>query len=194
MRLCKNWATMRMEGKIMRRTFVKPWLLPVILLMGTLVLAAPAWADFEWLYTHGNSGHIQDPSAVSGGPTGGGLNFTLTGISTFVHFAVPSKTLTNDTSTATQTQWKVRYLRLKFTTGSADARVTKIHVWDGNILFKQIEKPFADGWYGYNDLLVDLGQGWKIYRALGVTVEVTRGVEPMSHAFNFHAVGARWQQ
>jgi hypothetical protein len=183
-----------MEGKIMRLTFVKLWLLPIILLMGTLVLAAPAWADFEWLYTHGHSGQIQDPSAVSGGPTGGGLIFTLTGISTFVHFAVPSKTLTYDTSTTTQTQWKVRQLRLKCWTGSADARITKIHVWDGNILFKEINYAFADGLYGYKDIIVPLGQKWAIYRALGVTIEVTRGVESMSHDFAFYAVGARWEQ
>jgi len=182
----------------MRSIFLKSWRILAGLSIGLLLLAGPASADWEWLYTHGHSGHIQDESAVSGlTPTGGALRLTLSGLNTFVHFAVPSKPLSYNTSTATGTQWKVRQLHLKFQTGSADARITRIEVWDGNIQFKVIDYGWDSGLYGGQDINIDLGKSWRIYRALGVTLKMERGVEqgtPGMHDFYFYAVGAKWQQ
>lgn len=180
----------------MKRTFVKLWLILFVgLVAGSLTLADPAWSidTFEWLYTHGHSGHFQTPSAVVGGAIGWGLDFELSASGTWVHFAVPSKPYTW-ASGASYKQWQVRYLRLKFRTYSSDVRLMGIHAYDGNIRFKVIDKPFASAWYGDNDLLVDLGANWNIYRSLGVSVYVGRGVENLSHRVIFYAVGARWQK
>ena len=163
------------------------------LVVGTLAFASPAWADYQWTFTHGTTGRIQAPASYSGTTYGWGLDFNLNSTYAWVHFAVPSTTYSYNNFYGAAKQWKVRYLRLKFVTGSSDIRVTKIHVYDGNILFKVIDKTFATGWYGSNDLLVDLGQLWNIYRALGVTIEVDRGVESVSHNVKFYAVGARWE-
>ena len=178
----------------MRGIWLRSWRMVLGLSAGFLLLAGPASADWEWLSIHGHSGQIQNPSGVSGGPTEGGLKFTLKDLSTSVHFAVPSRSQSYTTSTATAAQWKVRYLRLKFWTGSSDACITKIHVWDGDLLLKEINYSSDKSWYGLQDLTIDLGKKWRILRALGVSVEVSRGVESMNHDFAFYSVGARWEK
>jgi hypothetical protein len=179
----------------MNHLFLRPRLILLAsVLLGILVVTGPVWADKDWFYVHGTSGIIQTPSAVYNPVAyAWGLTFTLSGLSTWVHYAPPSKPLTYINATASYQQWRVRYVRIKFTTGSSDIKVTKIHFYDGNILFKTVEKTFATGWSGYNDLLVDLGQKWNIYRALGVSIEVTRGVESMDHSIQINSVGARWE-
>jgi hypothetical protein len=162
------------------------------LVAGMLVFAGHAWANYQWTYTHGTTGRVESPASYTGTTYGWGLDFILNSTYAWVHYAVPSLTYSYDSVTRYK-QWRVRYLRIKFYTSNADIRVTKIHLYDGNIRFKVIERPFATGWYGYNDLLVDLGQYWNIYRALGVTMEVDRGVENVTHNVKFYAVGARWE-
>src|SRR4030042_3869094 len=174
----------------MKRSFLRRS--PVILvglLLGLLVLTGTSWAQGDWFLVHGTSGVIQSPAEVTAEVYGWGLTFTLSGLSTWVHYAPPSKPFTK---LATYKQWRVRYIRLKFETGSSDIRVTAVHVYDGNIQFMTFDKTWATSWYGSNDIVLDLGQSWDIYRALGISICVERGVESMDHSVQFYAVGARW--
>ena len=179
----------------MNHLFLRPRLfLLASLLLGILVVTGPVWADKDWFYVHGTSGVIQDPTAVSNVvPLGWGLTFYLAKTSAWVHYAPPSKTLTYVNATASYKQWAVRYVRVKFTTGSGDIKVTRVDFWDGTILFKSIIKTWATAWSGYNDILLDLGANWNIYRALGVSILVERGVESMDHSIQINSVGARWE-
>jgi hypothetical protein len=163
-----------------------------VVVLLTAMLSGPARADYEWFFTHGHSGHVQDLSVVTTAPFGDGLDVTLTtGLFTWVHFAIPSKTLSSTAGVVKQS--KVRYLRLKFGTANGDIRLLKVHVWDGNSRFVVIEKDWASGWYGNQDVLIDLGKAWNIYRGLGVSLEIDRGVESVDHTVTFRSVGARWQ-
>lgn len=165
------------------------WVTVLLVAMGAWSSAVPA---AEWVFTQGTSGHVQDP-AVPHTYYGSGLELNKSsGGGTWVHYAVPSKTYTTGTPAK---QWAVRYLRLRFFTGSGDARVKAIHLWDGNnVRFFTLDKPWADAWYGDQDLLVDLGKTWKIYRGLGISLRVEWGVEQLiSHQVVIYGVGARWQ-
>ncbi|MBI2486026.1 MAG: hypothetical protein HYW01_03530 [Deltaproteobacteria bacterium] len=155
-------------------------LLTCLLLGIMLTLSSPAYAT--WYYAHGQSGHIQDEGLVANYPFyyGWGLDFDLSaGSSNWVHFSIP--TLGGGSK-------GVQYIRLKFKTGSADAWVSQIDVYDGNIKFKTL----TGNWSGSKDVQLNLGQKWQINRALGISVRVNAGVEMMSHEFEFYAAGANF--
>lgn len=129
-------------------------------------------------FTHGHSGHIEDQSAVAPAFTnyyGWGLDFALSKLRTWVHFAVPSPGGGSH---------GVRYIQLDFKTGSADAWISDVHVYDGDVKFQELHGK----WTGSTTL--DLGQVWTIHRALGVSVQCVRGVEGMDHGFRFLDIGA----
>ncbi|OGW17569.1 MAG: hypothetical protein A3G93_01340 [Nitrospinae bacterium RIFCSPLOWO2_12_FULL_45_22] len=161
---------------------MKRLLLLISLFLGiTLALAGQAQAT--WYWTHGHSGKIQDRSKVipwanNSIEYGWGLDFRLNPFNnTWVHFAVPS-----EGSGAKG----VRYIRLKFTTQSNVATVTAIDVYDGNVMFKHL----AGNWFGSQDIQLDLGQKWKISRALGISVRVGVGDTGSAQWFRFIFVGA----
>ncbi len=127
-------------------------------------------------FTHGHSGHTQDESAVSAlRYYGWGLDFDLSGLQTWVHFAVPS---------IGGGSYGVQYIILDFKTGSSDAWVSDVHVWDGKVRFQQLQGTWKEG------TTLDLGRVWTINSGLGVSVNCKRGVESMSHNFKFHGIGA----
>jgi hypothetical protein len=157
-------------------------LLSVIALVASLALAFAAPAEASWYYTHGHGGRLQNENSVTSYPIywGWGLDFDQSsGTSNWVHFAVPS--LGGGTR-------GVRYIRLKFRTGSVDAWVSDVHVWDGNVRFATL----TGSWTGSRDVLLDLGQVWRINRGLGISIQVNAGVEGMSHNFQFRSVGANF--
>jgi hypothetical protein len=129
-------------------------------------------------FTHGHSGHIQDEGTIFAGRSkyvGWGLDFDLEGIETWVHFAVPS---------IGGGSYGVQYIQLDLKTGSVDAWVSDVHVYDGEVRFKTLQGK----WNSLTTL--DLGQVWTIHRGLGISVRCVRGVESMSHRFQFLDVGA----
>jgi len=130
-------------------------------------------------FIHGHSGHIQDENAIVAGKPkylGWGLDFELSpGLETWVHFAVPS---------IGGGSHGVRYVQLDLKTGSADAWVTDVHVYDGEVRFQTLQGK----WKALTTL--DFGRVWTIHGALGISVRCVRGVENMSHRFQFLSVSA----
>ena len=146
-------------------------------------LAVAGAAHAVWYYTHGNSGHVQDDNLVVSYPNylGWGLDFALQpGNYTWVQYAVP--TLGGGSK-------GVRYIRLKFFTGSADAWVSQIDVYDNEILFQTVTGHWANGTF---DIQLNLGQVWRINRGLGISIRVHAGVENMDHRFVFESAGANF--
>lgn len=147
-----------------------------------LALSGPVYAQ-QWSWTHGNGGVVQDQSLISPGVfhLGWGLDFVQSGgRSNWVHFAIP---------TVGSGENGVQFIGLKFSTGSADAAVTQIDVYDGDINFQTI----TGRWTGYNDIQLDLGQVWQLQRGLGISIGIGAGVESMSHQFQFMSAGALFE-
>lgn len=84
------------------------------------------------------------------------------------------------------------YLRLKFYTGSADAFVSEVHVYNGNQKKKEFKSlNLSDGW---KDIQLDLGSKVAFSRGLGITVKIGAGVEMAGHRFIFAAAGASFYE
>jgi hypothetical protein len=165
-------------GIAMNRTTLKAGLF----LMGTLILSGVANA--EWMWTQGNAAVIESPDFCTYKHYGWGLQMEQdSGFGNWVHLPVPTK------SGGT---WGARYIRLKFYTGSADAMVTEVHVYNGNQKKKEFKGlNLSNGW---KDIQLDLGSKMIFSRGLGVTVKIGAGVEMMSHRFIFAAAGANFYE
>jgi hypothetical protein len=158
--------------------------LGLVLLMMTM-LANTAWA-VGIVAVHGSSGHIeyQDRIDSSRQHFGWGLDFVQSpGVINWIHYSIPMALLTS-----------TRYIGLKFETGSVDCWVSDIHVYDGRT--RIFDTPdlglsgdtYKDTWY-----VLDMGSPQLISDALGISIEVSAGVEMMSHRVRIFNVGAVWQ-
>jgi len=158
------------------------FLVLAVALAATLVLTGPAYATWQWV--HGNSGHIEYKDRYTNAnrfERGWGLDFILnSGTVNYVHLAVP---------TIASTTQGVRYVRVRFATGSADAWVSAIHIYDGTTKVMVKEGSWSDG---YKTVTVDLGYVRSFNYGLGVSIEIKAGVESMSHAFIFVGAGANF--
>jgi hypothetical protein len=145
------------------------------------VLFCVGSAHAEWYWTHGHSGHVQNKDALQDPQFefGWGLDIIQEpGTSNWVHFAVP-----------TLGGKGVRYIKLIFTTGSVDAWVSHVDVWNGSQKLKTFTGSWSDG---HNPLTLDLGKIRPITAALGISVEIKAGVESMDHKVVFGAAGANF--
>ena len=163
----------------MERALLKiRWSVVSIAIALTLILVCPAQATWTWV--QGHSGHIEYKDRFADTnrfEKGWGLDFYLnSGMEDYVHFSVPVP------ATAKQ---GVRYIRLYFYTGSVDAWVSNIIVYDGKNLIKNQAGSWSNG---YQTVTVDLGSVRSFTRGLGISVLIKAGVESMSHQFVF--VGA----
>jgi hypothetical protein len=140
-----------------------------------LLVSANAQAQSEWYCTHGNAGNIEYIDRVETLDRvhiGWGLDFLQKpGLINWVHFAVP--TIHGLTS---------RYIALEFYTGSVDAIVEQVDVYNLSTKVKSFnDLDLADGWF-----LEVLDMGSDIpFSAVGISVKVGAGVEMMSHRFLF---------
>ena len=148
----------------------------LIVLLATLTFSSAVQAQGIWSCTHGQSGHIEyegniEPAART--RAGWGLDFTQkSGLANWIHFAVPSVHLTSS-----------RWVALKVYTGSVDAWVDKVHVYDlNNKVFDFDDVDLSDGWYVE---VFDMGDPPIPFSALGISVRVAAGVEMMSHRVIF---------
>jgi hypothetical protein len=139
-----------------------------------LLLGAPAQAA-QWRCIHGHSGHIEYLTRVQTterAHIGWGLDFDQkSGLYNWIHFAVP--TVFGQTT---------RYIALQFWTGSVDAVVDSVHVYNGGDRVMEFEDlGWADGWH---EEILDLGEEMT-FAALGISIEIGAGVEMMDHRFLF---------
>jgi hypothetical protein len=158
----------------MHRSFSLPVgvLWPLVFMLS---VCANAQAQGEWYCTHGNAGNIEYINRVDTLDRvhiGWGLDFQQkSGLTNWIHFAVP-----------TIHQLTSRYIALEFYTGSVDAIVEQVDVYNLSQKVKSFnDLDLAGGWF-----LEVLDMGSDIpFSAVGISVKVGAGVEMMSHRFLF---------
>lgn len=150
------------------------WLLLCLGSAAFILFSSPVRAE-EWPCTHGHSGHIEFEQRIEDtGRThiGWGLDFVQkSGLTNWVHFAVP-----------TRFGQTTRFIALQFLTGSVDAIVRDVHIYDLGTKVREFNNV---NWTG--DLqaqILDLGSG-RAFSALGISIGIGAGVEQMSHRFLF---------
>ena len=150
------------------------------LLVGAIILSGTAYA--EWMWTHGNIGEIEYPANCTYKNFGWGLDIDQkSGNWNWIHLPVPSKA---------GSTWGAQYIRLQFYTGSADAFVAEIHVYNGATKKKEFKGlSISNGW---KDLQFDLGSKMIFNKGMGISIKIGAGVEMMSHRFIFSAAGANF--
>lgn len=140
-----------------------------------LVLCANTAQGGVWSCTHGHRGNIEYPDRLvvaTRDRTGQGLDFTqIPDDGNWVHFAPPS--VLGST---------VRYIGLQFWTGSADAIVDYVHVYDlGQKVYSFDGLGWSDGWHTQ---VLDLGSDVS-FNAIGISVGISTGAAATSHRFIF---------
>jgi hypothetical protein len=152
-----------------------------------LICAVPAFAEQMWV--HGTQGRIEYTDRITGPGNrtvfGFGLQFIQnSGSYNYIHYAVPTKYGPNPSS------WGARYIYIDYYTGSADAGIYEVHIYNGGGFppFKIVS--FSPAKTGSGRLTIDLGTVTSFSGGLGVTIYVGAGVEAMDHTFKFMGVGA----
>lgn len=151
----------------------------------SLTAAAPVRAT--WFWTHGHSGKIENLDVTNWSVTnnlawGWGLAFTLDDSSrTWAHYAVP--TIGNRRKVA-------RYIKINFKTGSNDAWISAVDVWNGGDRLERFLGLVEFG--GPKTITLDLGRKVNFSRGMGVSIEVTSGSNPDSHVIDILGVGANF--
>jgi hypothetical protein len=151
-----------------------------------ITLTAVNSVDAAWYWTHGNTASLQDKTvtdywAGEAFEYGWGLDIRQKpGTFNWVHFSVP--TLGDTTKGA-------RYIRLRFWTGSVDAYVSDVHVWNGDTKVKEFKGGWSDGW---KTLTLDLGSVVSFNKGMGISVKINAGVESMDHRFKLSGAGANF--
>jgi hypothetical protein len=152
--------------------------------LAALVLSFPARADWIWVWVHGTSCHEEYENRMTDpnhNRSGQGLDFAQSsGTSNWIHCTVPADSNADD---------KVRYLGIRFYTGSVDAWVSQVHVYDGETRVKTFSVNWKNGWYTKQ---LDLGTPRVFSKGLGISIEIKAGVAKMSHRFVFSGAGARF--
>jgi len=154
-------------------------LLMCLCLVAAMFLSGTAYG--AWMYAQGNVTEIEYPGKCSNiRYAGWGLDFLLnSGQVNWVHMPVPTGPNT-----------KARYIRVKFYTGSVDAWVSAIHVYNGNGKVKEfLDLSYSNGW---KDIMLDMGSTINFLRGMGISFEIKAGVEMMSHRMIFSAAGANF--
>jgi hypothetical protein len=134
-----------------------------------------------WMYSHGNVAQIEYPDICTYHYFGWGLDIDQdSGMWNWIHMTVPSPYGVG--------QYGARFIRLKFYTGSADAFISQIDVYNGNTKVRTFKGlSISDGW---KDMQFDLGKKYNFGRGLGISIKIGAGVEMMSHRFIFSSAGA----
>lgn len=149
-----------------------------------MIFSFGAYADWKWI--HGTSCHEEyvdrlvdrNPNRIR---FGWGLDFIhQSGTWNWIHCAVPTNADFSD---------HVRYIRLRFYTGSVDAWISQVHVYNGETRVKTFVVNWKNGWYTRQ---LDLGFPRVFDKGLGISIETKAGVESMSHQFIFSGAGAKF--
>jgi hypothetical protein len=166
------------------KTYTKSKTILVMCLFAAVVgFSSIAHAGYTgWMFSHGNATHIETPANCTYQYFGWGLDLTQkSGLMNWIHMTVP--TPNGDLAQA-------QYIRLKFYTGSADAVVSQIDVYNGNTKVKTIGPlSLSNGW---KDLSFDLGSKLNFSRGMGISIKIGAGVESMNHRFIFSAAGGNF--
>jgi hypothetical protein len=146
-------------------------------------IAASAVTITHASWIHGHSMQIEYPERlVSQRRAGFWIDVEgKSGSTNWFHFAIPTPVIINDV------RLKVDSVMLHFSTGSVDAFVDNVHVYDGETLIA-----------AHNDLGLSLSYNLarfavpnkpSVYWGLGISIGVGFGVEGMNHHMNFISAG-----
>jgi len=154
------------------------------LLISSIGFAGMAQAD--WMYSQGNVAQVEFPAnnAISQ-YKGWGLDLQLKSNKTnWIHLTVPTQA--GGTLGA-------QLIRLKFYTGSTDAWVSDIHVYNGDVKVKEFTGLNYSGDAVHN-LLLDLGSKISFNRGMSFSVLINAGSDPLTihHRFVFSSAGAKF--
>jgi len=168
-----------MKTSMRIKTIVSIFLFIAVLGVSGMATAA------QYMFTHGNVSEIEYPTNCSYRYFGWGLDIThKPGLSNWIHIPVPTPYIVLPTDNQAL---GARYIYLTFYTGSVDAWVSDIHVYNGG------SKVFAIGnlnYNGYKDIRIDMGKKIGFNRGVGISMKINSGVESMSHRFIFYSAGA----
>jgi hypothetical protein len=139
-------------------------------------------AHAMWL--HGHSMQIEYPDRLSA-VSRAGFYIHVEGKSgqmNWFHFAIPTPVIVNDG------RLRVGSVMIRFKTGSADASVTSVHVYDGEVKIASHDNLhlYPSNW---ETPRFDVPSHPEIRWGLGISIGVGFGVEAMSHYIEFAAVG-----
>lgn len=143
--------------------------------------AEPGLAHASWI--HGHSMHIEYPDRlVSEWRAGFYIRVEgNSGSKNWFHFAIPTPVIVNGN------RLKVGSVMLRFKTGSADASVKHVHVYDGE---KKIAQHNNLNLHGENMFKrFDVPGHPPVKWGLGISIGVGFGVESMSHQMEFTSAG-----
>jgi len=142
-------------------------------------------AQYEW--THGNAAVLEVPTNVTGYRYyGWGLDMNhKLGLSNWVHIPVPTPYIVFPTDNQAL---GARRIYLRFYTGSVDAWISNIDVYNGSSKVYSIGNlSYSNGW---KDIYIDMGKKIGFTRGMGISIKINSGVESMSHRFIFSSAGA----
>lgn len=150
------------------------------ILLSAILCSGPVSAN--WLFSHGNSGNVENPATTSFSRKAHGLEVSPQfADSIWVHFSVPTNGDVNIGA---------RYIRLEFTVDhSVDSRIARVDIYNGNLLVKSFLNLNLNA-LGFQVKTLDLGSIKAFRRGMGVSVEITAGPDSGIDQFTFNGVGA----
>jgi hypothetical protein len=141
----------------------------------------PQIAYASWI--HGHSMRIEFPDQiVSQRPLGFYLHLEgAPGTTNWFHFAIPTPVIINDV------RLRPSAVILSFQTGSSDALVRDIHVYDGTGRIAEYKDVNLSGtnWFKRFDILTRP----EIWQGLGISIGVTFGAAALDHTMQFASAG-----
>jgi hypothetical protein len=147
----------------------------------TRAAVGPGISYASW--THGHSMQIEYPDRIPY-QRRAGMSFDIEGkpgTDNWFHFAIPTPVIINDV------RLQVDSVMLCFWTGSPDAFVQHVHVYDGRYRIAQFDDIFLS--QDQPSVRLTLPGAPYMGQGLGISLGVGFGVEAMAHNMEFYAVG-----
>lgn len=157
----------------------------IVIIGITIAFNNPACAT--WKTIHGHTGHLEYPSNITSNVIykGWGMDFTqYPNTINWVHWGF--ETLYSSPSS------QVNSLAFRFATGSSDAQITAIHVYNGDTKVVSL----SVNWYGdWQTRSISLGGTYTFNNGLGICVLVSAGDSAsLSHRFIFGTIYANYTE
>ena len=154
--------------------------LVVCLFVALTVFSGTAYA--EWMWAQGNAAHVENLADCTYKNFGWGLDIAQNpGFANWVHMPIPSKA---------GGTWGAQTFKLRFYTGSVDAWVSDVHVYNGDNKVKEFTGlTYSDGW---KTVQFNLGKKVLFTKGMSLAIKINAGVESMSHRLIFSGAGANF--
>lgn len=134
-------------------------------------------------WVHGHGLEVQSPEMISSlvRMGWGTVLECLPGTTNWLHMAIPTPVIINDVRLRLDT------VMLSFTTGSTDAYIREVHVWDGPVRIAVFDGLNLSGDNPFVRLEV-ADRPW-IWFGIGLSIGISVGVEQLSHHIEVWSAG-----